>query len=178
MSDDQASTSEPRKTRASDRWRQGVKRFESAEDLVDAIADYLAEIDAENENLKHEQAPARPSFVDLAAFCGIAKTTLSSYTGELRQVLDRFKTLCEASLERHLSDKRFATAGIIFALKNNHDWTDSTRQEITGAEGGPIVMKVSFVAPDPELEAEAKRWDDPDFKPTDALEGSGDTSDS
>lgn len=167
MTDDQASTSKPIKTTFTKRWRQGVKRFKTVEDLVDTIGNYLAELDTENTARKNKQAPLRPSFADLAAFCGIAKTTLSTYDGELREVLDRFKTLCEAALERHLIDKRFSTAGIIFALKNNHGWQDTTRQEFTGAGGGAIIAEVRYVEADPQLKAEADQWDDPDFHPSD-----------
>lgn len=58
------------------------------------------------------------------------------------------KARCEHYLEKTLYKREANVTGIIFGLKNNYNWKDDRRHEVTGAEGGPIQTAVSLVMPD------------------------------
>lgn len=59
-------------------------------------------------------------FCDKSSFARYAE-----YEG-FSQTVKRARLRIEAAKNEMLFDRQFATAGVIFDLKNNHDWTDRT----------------------------------------------------
>ncbi len=68
----------------------------------------------------------------LAMYLGLSRSTLDMYSsgeletdcGAIQDLLQYYRTALEMQRERQLTDKDFATTGVMFALKNHHGWKD------------------------------------------------------
>jgi hypothetical protein len=56
------------------------------------------------------------------------------------EVMDVAKQRVEYDMERRLYDRETFTVGLIFGLKNHFGWRDNQGLEVTGANGGPLVI--------------------------------------
>lgn len=83
-----------------------------------------------------------PNMAGLCFFLGFAdKQSFSQYEEygeEFSLTVKRARLRMEADRHAKLIDKAAFTPGLIFDLKNNHGWKDTTQQELTGPDGGPI----------------------------------------
>ena len=61
---------------------------------------------------------------------------------DFRAVIDYARKRCENFAEEHLFSGKNAT-GAIFSLKNCYGWHDTHKQEISGADGGPVGINVN-----------------------------------
>ena len=68
--------------------------------------------------------------------------------GWMHDILEYMKSLIEAQREERLTDKDYATSGLIFALKNGHGWRDT--QHVEHAVNMPRIEL--FVRPGSQVE--------------------------
>jgi hypothetical protein len=104
-----------------------------------------------------------PSHVGLAQYLGVPKRTLNEYTRKpgYSSVLEMAKERIEDILCSKLSDKGYATAGIIFNLTNNYGWKQPNQIEHSGA----IAVAHSQVPMDVQIELDAHRAEIEDARP-------------
>lgn len=88
------------------------------------------------------QDEKRPTLSGLSYALGFEdRETFSNYAGYgegFSRTVKRAKLLIADWLEQRLTDKNTFTPGIIFDLKNNHGWKDTSQQEVSGPNGGPV----------------------------------------
>ncbi len=102
-------------------------KFNTPEEVETAISYYFEE-------------EKEPTLAGLAVYLGISRSTLYNYE-EKDQFLDIIKKArekVESVYEKRLVYGNTPT-GVIFALKNM-SWRDKTETELTGANGGPVVI--------------------------------------
>jgi len=96
------------------------------------------------------------TWAGLAAYLGITRQGLDLYrqgkvldktkaSSAIVGVLEYYQTLMEADKESKLQSKEYATSGIVFALKNQHGWTDTQHVEHTGQ--APIQIAITSDSP-------------------------------
>ncbi len=76
-----------------------------------------------------------------AIWKGIDRTTLATGYSEgiFKQAYQKIKTVCEGySLEKLFNPDARNVAGVIFNLKNNHDYVDKTQTELSGNIDMPL----------------------------------------
>ncbi len=76
-----------------------------------------------------------------AIWKGVDKTTITTgYSeGPFKQAYQRIKTVCEGySLDQLFNSESRNVAGVIFNLKNNHDYVDKTQTELSGNIDMPL----------------------------------------
>lgn len=103
--------------------------------------------------------PKRPTWAGLARYLGISRQALDKYrAGEIGVdsaaivgVLDYMRTQIEADLEAQLTDKDYATAGVVFALKQ-HGWKDERHMTVDSVVNQRLIVQL-----DPELKAQLER---------------------
>jgi hypothetical protein len=91
-----------------------------------------------------EDTGKRPTLAGISYYLGFEdRETFSSYASEgddFARTIKRAKMRMEDDRWQSLIDKNTFTPGLIFDLKNNHGWKDKTEQELTGADGGPLMI--------------------------------------
>jgi len=96
------------------------------------------------------------TWAGLAAYLGISRHGLDLYrdgkvldktktSSAIVDMLAFYQTLMEADKESKLQSKEYATSGIVFALKNQHGWTDTQHVEHTGQ--APIQIAITSDSP-------------------------------
>ena len=90
-----------------------------------------------------------PSIMDLDRSLGVARSSIYNWMDAHPEFMDALKKGIERLYPEVLQENailgRYAGPFAIFAAKNRMKWTD--KQEVTGAEGGPLqfAVSVSFV---------------------------------
>jgi hypothetical protein len=105
-------------------------KFKSVEELEKKIQDYF-------DKRAEERKPLTVS--SLAVFLDTSRETLIDYQ-EKDGFSDTIKK-AKAAIESYAEDQLFGgknVAGVIFSLTNNYKWKNTQRNELTGANGGPI----------------------------------------
>jgi len=84
-----------------------------------------------------------PGIIAMCRHIGTQRETLNQYKRKegFKEVIESAKERIEQYLEEQLYRNTQVT-GIIFNLKNNFGWKDQQHLEHTGANGGPIVVKL------------------------------------
>jgi hypothetical protein len=120
--------------------------FDNPDQLQQGIDAYFAECMKEK---------AEPNHVEMAVYLKVPKRTLWGYIDkpDYGTILQRAKEIIEAGLIRKLSNKDYATAGIIFNLTNNYGWKQPNQIEHSGS----IAVAHSHVPPDVQNELDAHR---------------------
>jgi hypothetical protein len=111
-------------------------KFESPEEMRDLLATYFDETPTEEW-----------TWTGLCLTCDVSKPTLNEYQEkeEYKDIVTRAKLMVENSYE--LSLRKNGRSAEIFVLKN-FGWSDKTEQEITGSQGGPLVIRTNAIRDD------------------------------
>lgn len=113
----------------------------------------FAEFEAKVAAYFEEVGEGKPTIAGISYYLGFAdKESFSSQAKrgpDWAHTVARARLRIESWLEGKLSDKNYATGGLIMALKNNYGWTDRSEHALTGLGGGPIetINRIELVAP-------------------------------
>jgi hypothetical protein len=126
------------------------KKYETPEAMQTALDAYFVRCDARFRDVitkngvvsMHDPEPYTMSGICVAL--GMSRETWRDYHNGERglgytEVMDAAKQRVEYDMERRLYDRETFTVGLIFGLKNHFGWRDN--HEITGAGGGPIIVR-------------------------------------
>jgi hypothetical protein len=95
---------------------------------------FAAKIDAYFEGQKTDGKP--PTIAGLCYFLGFsdkqALTTYEGYGEDFSLPVKKARLRIEQDRSERLLGKDTFTPGVIFDLKNNHGWKDTSQQEVTG----------------------------------------------
>lgn len=86
-----------------------------------------------------------PTFAGMARYLGFStRQQLLNYKNETNplyeEVLSNARLRLEEYLEQRLINCKGNPSGLMFALKNNAQWEETSRQQITGADDRPLVF--------------------------------------
>lgn len=126
--------------------------YTSAEEMQKIIDEYFEWCDNRavkiwDDTKKSEimiSSPAPYTMSGLARRLGMSRQSLINYS-EKTKFLDAIKAArdrVEEDVESRMNEKHTFTPGLIFNAKNNFGWKDKSEQEITGAEGGALTVKL------------------------------------
>ncbi len=107
------------------------RKFNTAEEIQDAIDAYFATCNDENP----------PLISGLAYHLDMTTESLRRYGEheEFSAIVKKAKQRIEMAFEKNMHSG--ACTGSIFWLKNNAGYRDKTEQELSGPEGGPIQIQ-------------------------------------
>lgn len=113
-------------------------KYKTAEEMQAVIAKYF-ETDAFIG--EGDSKIFAPTVEGLAYALDLSRQGLNEYSdkGEFSDTVKRAKQRVAIALEQRLYGQ--AVTGAIFNLKNNFGWKDQTQQELTGANGGPMIVQ-------------------------------------
>jgi hypothetical protein len=111
-------------------------KFSSPDEMYDLLDGYFS-----------TTPPERWTWTGLCLATGTSKPTFNDYQDkeEYKDVVTRAKLMVENAYEISLRSR--GNAGDIFGLKN-FGWSDKTEQEITGSQGGPLVIRTNAIRDD------------------------------
>lgn len=120
--------------------------YQDPEAFADAVEAYFAGV---------KQDGKRPTLAGISYHLGFDdRETFATYANVddlFARTVKRARLRIEDDRWQSLIDKGEFTPGLIFDLKNNHGWKDKTEQELTGADGGPVVVqRIERVVLDPK----------------------------
>lgn len=127
-------------------WRPGQTgrpaKYKSPKTVANICQQYIEQQVAEDKAL---------TWSGLARYMGMARPSLDAYAkGEIEQaspgvstVLQYMKTVIEEQREERLTDKGYATQGLIFALKNHHGWRDEKHLTVDQTETQQVQLVLS-----------------------------------
>jgi len=128
------------------------RKYETPEDMQKVIDAYFKRCDERKKTVVTKAGTvvtiSDPEPYTMAGICvalGFSKEAWREYhAGDRGQgfiaVTDSAKQRVEYDMERRLYERDTFTVGLIFGLKNNFGWKDKSETEITGANGGPLVV--------------------------------------
>lgn len=114
-------------------------KFNTAKELEDKATAYFLTCDKETP----------PTVNGLCLALDICRDTLWEYAKkpEFSDAVKRVRATLEMAWEQRLAGN--SVAGAIFWLKNQ-GWSDKIEQQITGADGGPVVSRIELIAVRPD----------------------------
>jgi hypothetical protein len=112
------------------------RKFKTPKELIAVLQEYF-------DDTPHEQW----TVTGLCLASGMSKQLMNDYQDreEFKDIVARAKLMVENSYE--LSLRKNGRSAEIFALKN-FGWSDKTEQEITGSQGGPLVIRTNAIRDD------------------------------
>jgi hypothetical protein len=120
--------------------------FNSVEEMRQGVEQYLAWC---------AEQGLEPNHIEMAHHLGCSRRVLNDYTRRdgYKEVLEYAKERIESVMVRKLTNKSYATAGVIFNLTNNYGWKQPNQIEHSGA----IAVAHSQVPMDVQIELDAHR---------------------
>ena len=127
------------------------RKYETPEDMQKALDAYFARCDSVFRDVltkagvvsMHDPEPYTMS--GLCVALGMSREAWREYHNGDRgpgytEIMDDAKQRVEFDMERRMYRKDTFTVGLIFGLKHNFGWRDNQELEVTGANGGPLVI--------------------------------------
>jgi hypothetical protein len=117
-------------------------KWDNAEEFEQRVNEYFADCDEK----------AIPYTVPgLALFLGFEdRHALLEYKGKkaFSATVKKARTRIETQRVGKLVEGKCNPAGLIFDLKNNFGYHDKSERELTGKDGGPLEITITFVRPE------------------------------
>ena len=133
-------------------------KFTSVEDLQKRIDEYFAYCDSrmvvkvtKQGDVVDVNVPRPYTLSGLAVYLDCSRQTLLNYARDEKffDTIARAREKCENFTEEQLFEGN--DRGAKFSLTNNFGWSDTQKLELTGADGGPVDVRIAGMS-DEELE--------------------------
>lgn len=120
--------------------------IEKITEFFDACKDHTEAVMSASGQIKDVSRPAVPTVQALASYLGIQMQTLSDYEKgdnykEFHHVVKMAKEYIFAMKTLALINNKGATQGLIFDLKNNHNWKDKVEVETDNKNETTVLVK-------------------------------------